>query len=199
MTIEGVTHPLARPFIVLATQNPIEYEGTYPLPEAQLDRFLLRIGIGYPSREDEWRVLERARRAAGRTRSSSSRSSTARRCSRCRRAVEGVHVSESDRPLHGRPRRRDAEEPRASQVGASPRGSLALLKLARGARGALGPRLRHAGGREGRRRPGARAPADAEAGAVGAADPRRGRRARGARTVPTPPAEDVLAPAGRRA
>src|SRR4051812_9260391 len=59
VTVDGATHPLERPFLVLATQNPIEYEGTYPLPEAQLDRFLLRIGIGYPTREDEWTVLER--------------------------------------------------------------------------------------------------------------------------------------------
>src|SRR3954463_10378616 len=59
VTIEGMTHPLAPPFLVLATQNPIEYEGTYPLPEAQLDRFMLRIGIGYPEREHEWEVLER--------------------------------------------------------------------------------------------------------------------------------------------
>ena len=58
-TIEGVTYPLERPFLVLATQNPIEFEGTYPLPEAQLDRFLVRIGIGYPSRDAEWEVLER--------------------------------------------------------------------------------------------------------------------------------------------
>src|SRR5438128_7634313 len=58
VTIEGITRPLARPFLVLATQNPIEYEGTYPLPEAQLDRFLLRLGVGYPSRDDEWSVLE---------------------------------------------------------------------------------------------------------------------------------------------
>ncbi|HET9324692.1 MAG TPA: AAA family ATPase, partial [Gaiellaceae bacterium] len=57
VTSEGVTRPLERPFLVLATQNPIEYEGTYPLPEAQLDRFLLRVGVGYPSRDDEWRVL----------------------------------------------------------------------------------------------------------------------------------------------
>ena len=59
VTIEGVTHQLARPFLVLATQNPIEYEGTYPLPEAQLDRFLLRVSFGYPSRSDEWEVLSR--------------------------------------------------------------------------------------------------------------------------------------------
>ena len=50
MTIDGATRPLERPFLVLATQNPIEYEGTYPLPEAQLDRFLLRTGFGYPGR-----------------------------------------------------------------------------------------------------------------------------------------------------
>src|SRR5438046_2390420 len=59
VTTEGETHPLAPPFIVLATQNPIEYEGTYPLPEAQLDRFVLRIGVGYPAREHEWEMLER--------------------------------------------------------------------------------------------------------------------------------------------
>src|SRR4051812_14547211 len=58
-TIEGVTHVLAPPFLVLATQNPIEYEGTYPLPEAQLDRFLLRASFGYPAREHEWDVLAR--------------------------------------------------------------------------------------------------------------------------------------------
>src|SRR2546430_4055447 len=58
VTIEGNTMQLERPFIVLATQNPIEYEGTYPLPEAQLDRFLLRIHVGYPARDEEGRVLE---------------------------------------------------------------------------------------------------------------------------------------------
>src|SRR3954453_5295900 len=57
VTIEGTTHHLERPFLVLATQNPIEYEGTYPLPEAQVDRFLVRLGVGYPEREDEWQVL----------------------------------------------------------------------------------------------------------------------------------------------
>jgi len=59
VTVDGITHTLPRPFMVLATQNPIEYEGTFPLPEAQLDRFLLRIRLGYPSAEDEVRVLER--------------------------------------------------------------------------------------------------------------------------------------------
>src|SRR5216110_482224 len=59
VTIENTTHRLEPPFLVLATQNPIEYEGTYPLPEAQLDRFLVRISIGYPAREHEIEMLER--------------------------------------------------------------------------------------------------------------------------------------------
>jgi MoxR-like ATPase len=57
-TVDGVTYPMQRPFLVLATQNPIEYEGTFPLPEAQLDRFMLRISLGYPSKEDEQRILD---------------------------------------------------------------------------------------------------------------------------------------------
>jgi MoxR-like ATPase len=57
VTVDGVTYPLGRPFMVLATQNPIEYEGTYPLPEAQLDRFTMRLAIGYPPLADEARML----------------------------------------------------------------------------------------------------------------------------------------------
>ena len=57
ITVDGVTHPLHAPFIVLATQNPIEYEGTFPLPEAQLDRFLMRINLGYPSVEEELEII----------------------------------------------------------------------------------------------------------------------------------------------
>jgi MoxR-like ATPase len=59
VTVDGVTHLLPSPFMVLATQNPIEYEGTFPLPEAQLDRFLLRLSLGYPSTIDEIKVLDR--------------------------------------------------------------------------------------------------------------------------------------------
>jgi len=58
VTVDGVTHPLGTPFMVVATQNPIEHEGTYPLPEAQLDRFIMRIAIGYPSAEDELDILD---------------------------------------------------------------------------------------------------------------------------------------------
>lgn len=59
VTVDGLTHPLPRPFMVLATQNPIEYEGTFPLPEAQLDRFLMRLRLGYPDIDDEIDILER--------------------------------------------------------------------------------------------------------------------------------------------
>ena len=58
VTIDGVSHPLPRPFMVLATQNPVEYEGTFPLPEAQLDRFMLKIIVPYPSAEEEAAILK---------------------------------------------------------------------------------------------------------------------------------------------
>jgi MoxR-like ATPase len=61
VTIDGITHPLPRPFLVMATQNPVELEGTFPLPEAQIDRFLLRIVIGYPSVSEENSILQRFR------------------------------------------------------------------------------------------------------------------------------------------
>jgi MoxR-like ATPase len=129
VTIEGETRPLEPPFIVLATQNPIEYEGTYPLPEAQLDRFMLRIGVGYPSREHEWEMLERR---IERAEDEVELYQVVNRESvlEMQRAVEQVHVEESlgyyivdlttaTRTAPG------------VQVGASPRGSLALLKLSR--------------------------------------------------------------------
>jgi MoxR-like ATPase len=62
VSVDGITHPLAPPFLVMATQNPIEYEGTFPLPEAQLDRFMMRIHLGYPSQADEYRLLINLRR-----------------------------------------------------------------------------------------------------------------------------------------
>jgi len=63
ITVDGITHPLPKPFMVLATQNPIEYEGTFPLPEAQLDRFLLRMRLGYPNILDEIRIMDDQRLA----------------------------------------------------------------------------------------------------------------------------------------
>jgi MoxR-like ATPase len=63
VTVDGVTHPLPAPFLVLATQNPVEYEGTFPLPEAQLDRFLLRLSLGYPEVDDEAQILLNLRKS----------------------------------------------------------------------------------------------------------------------------------------
>jgi MoxR-like ATPase len=129
VTIEGETRLLEPPFVVLATQNPIEYEGTYPLPEAQLDRFLLRIGVGYPAREHEWELLERRiDRAVDEVDLSQVVDREA--LVEMQRAVENVHVEESlgyyivDLAVATR-------SAPGVQVGASPRGSLALLKLAR--------------------------------------------------------------------
>jgi MoxR-like ATPase len=129
VTIEGETHRLERPFLVLATQNPIEYEGTYPLPEAQLDRFLLRIGIGYPGREDEWTVL--ARRGERRYDEVELDAIVdARTLLAMQRAVEDVHVSESVGLYMVDVVAATRDNPR-TEVGSSPRGSLALYKLAR--------------------------------------------------------------------
>jgi MoxR-like ATPase len=129
VTIEGRTNQLERPFLVVATQNPIEYEGTYPLPEAQLDRFLLRLRVGYPGREDEWALLERRlERAADEVRLDTV--IDRRGLVELQQAVEQVHVSEAvgyyivDLVASTRASQR-------VQVGASPRGSLALLKLSR--------------------------------------------------------------------
>ena len=128
-TIEGLTHRLTPPFLVVATQNPIEYEGTYPLPEAQLDRFLLRTAFGYPSRESEIDVLaRRVERAADDVvlRTVIDRETLLE----MQLAVETVYVSDGVRAYCVD----IVAATRTSQsaaVGASPRGSLALLKLAR--------------------------------------------------------------------
>jgi MoxR-like ATPase len=129
VTIEGITRPLARPFIVLATQNPIEYEGTYPLPEAQLDRFLLRIGVGYPTREDEWGVLE-ARIERREDEVELEPVVDAATLVAMQRAVERVHVAESIGYYVVDIVAATRTSP-SVQVGASPRGSLAVMKLAR--------------------------------------------------------------------
>ena len=129
VTADGVTHPLPRPFVVIATQNPIEYEGTYPLPEAQLDRFILRTTVGYPSADAEWDLLER-RMARGSDEVALRAVATATDVVAMQRSLESVEVAE---PV-GRYVVALVNATRADgqlEVGASPRGSLALLKLAR--------------------------------------------------------------------
>jgi MoxR-like ATPase len=129
VTIEGHTHPLERPFLVIATQNPIEYEGTYPLPEAQLDRFLLRTAFGYPSREGEVDVL--ARRIERETDEVELRAVVDREALlQMQPAVESVHVATSVQEYCVDLVTATRVSP-STAVGASPRGSLALLKLAR--------------------------------------------------------------------
>jgi MoxR-like ATPase len=129
VTSEGSTRPLGPPFLVLATQNPIEYEGTYPLPEAQLDRFLLRMSVGYPSREDEWQVLaERAERRQDEV--TLSPLADIATVLELQAACEEVHVSEPV-GLYMVDIVNATRDAPAVQVGASPRGSLALLKLSR--------------------------------------------------------------------
>jgi MoxR-like ATPase len=134
VTADDGTHELERPFLVLATQNPIEYEGTYPLPEAQLDRFLVRLRVGYPAGDDEWAMLD-ARARRGTDAVALHPIIDAQGLRSLQAAVETVHVGAAV----GRYMVALATATRESsevEVGASPRGSLALLRLSR-ARAAL--------------------------------------------------------------
>ena len=194
VTTEGETRVLERPFVVLATQNPIEYEGTYPLPEAQLDRFLIRTALGYPSRGHELDLLAR-RLDRGVDEIELSPVVDAATLISMQRALEQVHVSDA---IAGYivdlvTATRDSKQ---LAVGASPRGSLALLKLSR-AKAAVD-------GRD------FVVPEDVKAVAVPALAHRLTLRpelwvqrirgedivAEALETVPTPPAEDSLRVAG---
>jgi MoxR-like ATPase len=194
VTTEGETRVLEAPFLVMATQNPIEYEGTYPLPEAQLDRFLVRIGIGYPSRDHEIEMLSR-RLERGEDEVELRPVVDAATLVAMQQALEQVHVSDAiegyivDLVTATRTSKRLA-------VGASPRGSLALLKLSRAKAGL--------GGRD------FVVPEDVKAIAIPALAHRLTLRpelwvqrvrgedivAEALETVPTPPAEDSLRAAG---
>ncbi len=134
VTLDGELLPLPRPFLVLATQNPIEFEGTFPLPEAQVDRFLMRMAVGYPEAEAEAEILRR-RAQRGREAIDLERVMTAAALVALREAVETVHV-DPDLVRYMVALTAATREETRVQVGASPRGSLALLKLAR-ARAAL--------------------------------------------------------------
>jgi MoxR-like ATPase len=195
VTTEGVTRPLAPPFLVIATQNPIEYEGTYPLPEAQLDRFLMRTGIGYPSRDHEIEMLGR-RIERGEDEVPLESIVDGPTLVAMQRSLEQVYVAPAieayivDLVAATRASQRLA-------VGSSPRGSLALLKLSR-AKAALADRDFVV-------------PDDVKAVAVPALAHRLTlrpelwvQRIRGEdvvgdalATVPTPPAEDALRAAAR--
>ncbi|GAB4425415.1 MAG: MoxR family ATPase [Anaerolineae bacterium] len=129
VTVEGETMPLPQPFLVMATQNPIEYEGTFPLPEAQLDRFLMKLAVGYPSPEDEQEILRRRQQRRREEISLQQVTDTAELLA-VREQVEEIFLHEDLAAyivaLVGHTRR-----DKRVAVGASPRGSLALMQLAR--------------------------------------------------------------------
>ena len=134
VTLEGETLQLPEPFLILATQNPIEYEGTFPLPEAQLDRFMVKLAVGYPDVDEEREILRR-RRERRQDEMILSKISDAKKLIEMRQVVENLHVHKDleeyiARLVH------ETRQDRRVAVGASPRGSLAFLKMAR-ARAAL--------------------------------------------------------------
>lgn len=127
VTVDGVSRPLPRPFIVLATQNPIEYEGTFPLPEAQLDRFLIRLSLGYPGFADERQILRNLRREH--PIESLEQVVDGAEVMSLRRQVWDVHVEDSVGDYIVALTQATRNHPDLA-LGASPRGSLALFKTA---------------------------------------------------------------------
>jgi MoxR-like ATPase len=129
VTLEGETMKLHEPFIVIATQNPIEYEGTFPLPEAQLDRFLVKMKVGYPNPLEEQEILRR-RRERKQDAVEIRQVTDAETLLSLREVVETVHIEpDLERYIVGIVH--VTRDDKRVAVGASPRGSLALLKLAR--------------------------------------------------------------------
>ena len=135
ITVDGVTHRLPSPFMVLATQNPIEYEGTFPLPEAQLDRFMLRLSLGYPSASEEVNVLERQQYAH--PVDTLGQVLTVAELLSAQQAVRAIYVDALIKTyiveLVGRTRKHPDV-----YLGASPRGSLALFRTAQARAAVLG-------------------------------------------------------------
>ena len=125
VTVDGVTHPQPRPFLVLATQNPIELEGTFPLPEAQIDRFMLRVEIGYPSEVEENNILERFR--SDDPLEEVEAVTTSAEILRLQEQRKGIRVEESIRNYIVKVARATREHAEI-ELGASPRATLALYQ-----------------------------------------------------------------------
>ncbi|MHB8576493.1 MAG: AAA family ATPase [Dehalococcoidia bacterium] len=126
VTVDGITHKVPQPFLVLATQNPIEYEGTFPLPEAQLDRFMIRVHLGYPSKTDEITIMDRQQMVH--PVEDLQQITDASEVLRLQTAVKAIYVD----PLIKQYIVEIVEATRkheASYLGASPRGSLALYRV----------------------------------------------------------------------
>jgi MoxR-like ATPase len=132
VSVDGQARPLPQPFLVVATQNPVEHEGTYPLPEAQLDRFLFKLQVPYPTREQELLVLERAERAdaGGAYETTTSAVAGVAELEVARREVRAVTVDESVRAYVVDLARATRQAP-AVQLGVSPRGAAMLLHAAK--------------------------------------------------------------------
>jgi MoxR-like ATPase len=128
VTVDGYTHELARPFLVLATQNPVEYEGTYPLPEAQVDRFMVRTSIGYPDHGAESAML--AEHASGDRLAAVQPVTTAAELLAAQDAARSIHVAGALRDYIVALLWRTREDPRV-ELGASPRAGLMLLRAAK--------------------------------------------------------------------
>jgi len=127
--MDGKTHVLDDPFIVIATQNPIEYEGVYPLPEAQLDRFLVKLALGYPNRAEEVEIMKR-RMARAREEVQLEPVVDTKTILELQRKVEEIHVDD-DVLGYVADIVQSTRSQRQVEIGASPRGSLAIFKLAR--------------------------------------------------------------------
>jgi MoxR-like ATPase len=135
ITVDGVTYPMELPFLVLATQNPIEYEGTFPLPEAQLDRFMLRISLGYPSNEDEAIMLDRQQHSHPVTRIEQVVS--AEELIEAQRQIREVSVNDLVKEYIVRLVNGTRKHPDV-YLGASPRGSIALYRTGQARAAILG-------------------------------------------------------------
>src|SRR5690606_35771773 len=130
VTVGGVTHKLPRPFLVMATQNPIEYEGTFPLPEAQLDRFLLRLRMGYPTPEEENEILIRLQERH--PIETIEQVLPAERLVEAQAVIRRVYVEDSVRQYIVNIVQKTRSHPDVS-LGASPRGALGLFRTAQAA------------------------------------------------------------------
>ena len=131
VTIEGITHKLPAPFVVLATQNPIEQEGTYPLPEAQMDRFLMKMSMGYPDRSEEKAILAR-RKLRGKDNHDVEQVTSPKKVVAMQKALETVHVDPAILSYIVEIVQRTREDHRVVN-GASPRASQSLFKTGRAA------------------------------------------------------------------
>src|SRR5579864_2540554 len=128
-TLDGKTHLLGNPFIVIATQNPIEYEGVYPLPEAQLDRFLVKLQLGYPNRTEEIEIMRR-RMLRGQEETLLDPVADSQIITDLQKTVETIHVDD-DVLAYVADIVQATRSQRQIEVGGSPRGSLAIFKLSR--------------------------------------------------------------------